>query len=173
MATRTADPICSLTVNFQVMFTCYRDVMRDFWRSQGGLLGEFASRFSGSSDLYSSAGRRPTASVNFITAHDGFTLADLVSYHTKHNEANGEANRDGTDDNRSWNYGAEARPPIRPSLICVTTNAGRWLPPCCSHSACPCSSVVTSLDARSGVTTTPTARTTRSPGSIGPLRTSS
>ena len=85
----------------------YRDVMRDFWRSQGGLLGEFASRFSGSSDLYQSAGRRPTASVNFITAHDGFTLADLVSYNTKHNEANGEANRDGADDNRSWNCGTE------------------------------------------------------------------
>jgi isoamylase len=85
----------------------YRDVMRDFWRSQGGLLGEFASRFSGSSDLYRSAGRRPTASVNFITAHDGFTLADLVSFDTKHNQANGEGNRDGTDDNRSWNCGAE------------------------------------------------------------------
>jgi glycogen operon protein len=85
----------------------YRDVMRDFWRSHGGLLGEFASRFSGSSDLYRCAGRRPTASVNFITAHDGFTLADLVTYNTKHNEANGEANRDGTDDNRSWNCGTE------------------------------------------------------------------
>jgi isoamylase len=85
----------------------YRDVMRDFWRSQGGLIGGFASRFSGSSDLYSGAGRRPTASVNFITVHDGFTLADLVAYNTKHNEANGDANQDGTDDNRSWNCGAE------------------------------------------------------------------
>jgi glycogen operon protein len=85
----------------------YRDVIRDFWRSHDGLLGEFASRFSGSSDLYSAAGRRPTASVNFITVHDGFTLADLVSYATKHNQANGEANRDGTNDNRSWNCGAE------------------------------------------------------------------
>jgi isoamylase len=85
----------------------YRDVMRDFWRSHDGLIGEFASRFAGSSDLYAASGRRPTASVNFITVHDGFTLADLVSYNAKHNEANGESNRDGTDDNRSWNCGAE------------------------------------------------------------------
>jgi isoamylase len=85
----------------------YRDVMRDFWRSHDGLIGEFAARFSGSSDLYGAAGRRPTASVNLITVHDGFTLADLVSYDAKHNQANGEANRDGTDDNRSWNCGAE------------------------------------------------------------------
>ncbi len=85
----------------------YRDSMRDFWRSHDGLIGEFASRLSGSSDVYRAANRRPTASVNFITVHDGFTLADLVSYDSKHNEANGEANRDGTDDNRSWNCGIE------------------------------------------------------------------
>jgi glycogen operon protein len=85
----------------------YRDVMRDFWRSHDGLLGEFAARFAGSADLYSAAGRRPTASVNLITVHDGFTLADLVSYDTKHNDANGDGNRDGTDDNRSWNCGTE------------------------------------------------------------------
>jgi isoamylase len=85
----------------------YRDTVRDFWRSQEALLGDFASRFTGSSDLYGGAGRRPTASVNLITVHDGFTLADLVAYDTKHNEANGEANRDGTDDNRSWNCGME------------------------------------------------------------------
>ncbi len=85
----------------------YRDSMRDFWRSHGGLLGEFASRFTGSSDLFAGGGRRPTASVNLITVHDGFTLNDLVSYDTKHNEANGESNRDGTDDNRSWNCGVE------------------------------------------------------------------
>ncbi len=85
----------------------YRDSMRDFWRSQPGLVGEFASRFAGSSDLFASQGRRPTASVNLITVHDGFTLADLVSYDDKHNEANGENNRDGTNDNRSWNCGAE------------------------------------------------------------------
>jgi isoamylase len=84
----------------------YRDTMRDFWRSHPGL-GGFASRFTGSSDLYRRARRRPTASVNMITVHDGFTLRDLVSYNDKHNEANGESNRDGTGDNRSWNCGAE------------------------------------------------------------------
>jgi glycogen operon protein len=85
----------------------YRDTMRDFWRSRPVGIGEFASRFSGSGDMYARARRRPTASINFITVHDGFTLRDLVSYDGKHNEANGEANRDGTDDNRSWNCGAE------------------------------------------------------------------
>jgi isoamylase len=85
----------------------YRDAMRDFWRSHPVGIGEFATRFAGSSDLYGTAGRRPTASVNLITVHDGFTLRDLVSYDDKHNEDNGEGNRDGTDDNRSWNGGAE------------------------------------------------------------------
>ena len=85
----------------------YRDTMRDFWRSHPVGLGEFATRFCGSSDVYATAGRRPTASVNLITVHDGFTLADLVSYNDKHNEANGEGNRDGTSDNRSWNCGTE------------------------------------------------------------------
>jgi glycogen operon protein len=84
----------------------YRDSMRDFWRSVPGL-GQFADRFTGSADLYAQGGRRPTASVNLITVHDGFTLADLVSYDDKHNEANGEDNRDGTSDNRSWNCGVE------------------------------------------------------------------
>ena len=85
----------------------YRDSMRDFWRSQKIGLGEFATRFAGSADLYGDDRRRPTASVNLITVHDGFTLRDLVSYDAKHNEANGESNRDGTDDNRSWNSGVE------------------------------------------------------------------
>jgi len=85
----------------------YRDTMRDFWRSHPVGIGEFATRFCGSSDMYSRARRRPTASVNLITVHDGFTLRDLVSYDDKHNEANGESNRDGTSDNRSWNCGAE------------------------------------------------------------------
>jgi len=85
----------------------YRDSMRDFWRSADVGVAEFATRFGGSSDLYGAARRRPTASVNLITVHDGFTLRDLVSYDAKHNEANGEDNRDGTDDNRSWNCGAE------------------------------------------------------------------
>jgi glycogen operon protein len=85
----------------------YRDNVRDYWRGCDQTLGELANRFTGSSDLYEATGRRPHASVNFVTAHDGFTLQDLVSYNDKHNEANGEDNRDGTDDNRSWNCGAE------------------------------------------------------------------
>ncbi len=87
----------------------FRDTLRDWWRSQDGRLAEFASRLCGSSDIYGdrAQGRRPSASVNIVTVHDGFTLRDLVSYDQKHNEANGENNRDGTDDNRSWNCGAE------------------------------------------------------------------
>ena len=85
----------------------YRDTVRDYWRGQPATLPEFASRLTGSSDLYESSGRRPVASINFVTCHDGFTLADLVSYNNKHNEANGEDNRDGTNDNRSWNCGVE------------------------------------------------------------------
>lgn len=85
----------------------YRDCMRDYWRGSDSMLAEFANRFTGSSDLYAGDGRKPTASVNFITAHDGFTLNDLVSYNEKHNEANGEDNNDGESNNRSWNCGAE------------------------------------------------------------------
>jgi glycogen operon protein len=85
----------------------YRDCVRDFWRGQDQLLGEFASRFTGSSDLYENTSRLPYASINFVTAHDGFTLNDLVSYNEKHNEANGEKNRDGESYNRSWNCGVE------------------------------------------------------------------
>ena len=85
----------------------YRDTMRDFWRARSNGVRTVASRFSGSSDLYADDGRSPYASVNFVTAHDGFTLRDLVSYDAKHNEANGEDNRDGTDNNRSWNCGVE------------------------------------------------------------------
>jgi glycogen operon protein len=85
----------------------YRDTIRDYWRGQERTLGQLASRFTGSSDLYENTGRRPHASINFITAHDGFTLEDLVSHNHKHNEDNGEDNLDGTDDNRSWNCGVE------------------------------------------------------------------
>jgi isoamylase len=85
----------------------YRDCMRDFWRGADSMLGEFAERFTGSPDLYQNDNRHPTASINFITAHDGFTLTDLVSYNDKHNEANGENNNDGESNNRSWNCGAE------------------------------------------------------------------
>ncbi len=85
----------------------YRDVVRACWRGEGGIIGDLAYRLTGSSDLYGHSGRRPYASINFITAHDGFTLQDLVSYNDKHNEANGEDNRDGTDANLSWNCGVE------------------------------------------------------------------
>lgn len=85
----------------------YRDCIRDFWRGENAGLGEFASRITGSSDLYEHTGRRPFASINFVTAHDGFTLRDLVSYNDKHNEENGEDNRDGESHNRSWNCGVE------------------------------------------------------------------
>ena len=85
----------------------YRDCVRDFWRGEDRTLAEFAFRFTGSSDLYESTTRRPNASINFITAHDGFTLHDLVSYNEKHNEANGEENKDGESHNRSWNCGEE------------------------------------------------------------------
>jgi len=96
--------------NFPVLWTewngVYRDIVRDFWRGRARL-GDFAYRFTGSADLYERDGRRPSASINFVTAHDGFTLADLVSYEEKRNEANLEGNRDGSDDNRSWNFGVE------------------------------------------------------------------
>ena len=96
----------------------YRDTMRDYWRGQPATLGEFASRLTGSSDLYEATGRRPIASINFVTCHDGFTLADLVSYNEKHNEANGEHNRDGESHNRSWNCGVEG-PTDDPEILAL------------------------------------------------------
>jgi len=96
----------------------YRDTVRDFWRGEPASQGEFASRFTGSSDLYESDNRLPIASINFITAHDGFTLADLVSYNDKHNKANGEDNRDGESHNRSWNCGTEG-PTDNPEIIAL------------------------------------------------------
>ena len=103
----------------------YRDSMRNFWRSQKtGGIGEFATRFAGSSDLYGRSRRTPSASVNLITVHDGFTLRDLVSYDGKHNEANGEANRDGTNDNRSWNCGAEGPTPD-PEVLALRARQSR------------------------------------------------
>jgi len=102
----------------------YRDSMRDFWRSHPIGIGEFATRFAGSSDVYAGRGRRPSASVNLITVHDGFTLRDLVSYDDKHNEANGENNRDGTDDNRSWNCGAEG-PTDDPDILALRERQSR------------------------------------------------
>jgi glycogen operon protein len=96
----------------------YRDTIRDFWRAEPASLGEFASRFTGSSDLYEGDTRRPTASINFVTCHDGFTLTDLVSYNEKHNEANGEEGRDGESHNRSWNCGVEG-PTDEPGVVAL------------------------------------------------------
>jgi glycogen operon protein len=102
----------------------YRDTVRDYWRGADRTMSEFAYRLTGSSDLYEGSGRRPMASINFITAHDGFTLADLVSYNYKHNEANGEDNRDGTDDNRSWNSGVEG-PTDDPQVLALRSRQQR------------------------------------------------
>ncbi|MCA1692984.1 MAG: glycogen debranching protein GlgX, partial [Actinobacteria bacterium] len=108
--------------NFPVLWTewngKYRDAVRDFWRGHGAGLAEMGYRLTGSSDLYQGDGRRPYASINFVTAHDGFPLADLVSYERKQNEANGENNRDGTDDNRSWNCGVEG-PTDSPEVLAL------------------------------------------------------
>jgi glycogen operon protein len=103
----------------------YRDAVRDFWRGEPNL-GEFAARVAGSADLYETSGRRPVASINFVTAHDGFTLRDLVSYNDKHNEANGEANRDGESFNRSWNHGVEG-PTEDPEVLAARAREQRNL----------------------------------------------
>jgi isoamylase len=113
--------------NFPILWSewngVYRDTTRDFWRGQASA-GEFASRLTGSADLYESDGREPFASINFITAHDGFTLADLVAYEQKHNDANGEDNNDGTDDNRSWNCGVEG-PTDDPEILALRARQTR------------------------------------------------
>ncbi|HEU5362302.1 MAG TPA: glycogen debranching protein GlgX [Gaiellaceae bacterium] len=113
--------------NFPILWSewngIYRDTMRDFWRGAAPLR-DFASRFGGSADLYEQDGRRPFASVNFVTAHDGFTLRDLVSYNEKHNEANGEENNDGTTDNRSWNCGVEG-PTDDPGVLALRARQSR------------------------------------------------
>ena len=116
--------------NFPVLWTewngKYRDTMRDFWRGAGGGIADFASRYAGSSDLYQEDGRHPSASINFITAHDGFTIADIVAYEHKRNAANGEDNRDGTDDNRSWNSGVEG-PTDDPAILALRARRQRNL----------------------------------------------
>ncbi|MCZ2344385.1 MAG: glycogen debranching protein GlgX [Bacteroidales bacterium] len=102
----------------------YRDVVRQFWKGDGGTVSEFATRICGSSDLYEHSGRRPYASINFVTCHDGFTLNDLVSYNHKHNDANGEDNRDGADDNNSWNCGVEG-PTDDPDILALRARQRR------------------------------------------------
>jgi isoamylase len=104
----------------------YRDALRGYWKGDGGLIGECARRITGSADLYEASGRKPHASINFITAHDGFTLEDLVSYNDKHNEANGEDNRDGHNENRSWNCGFEG-PSDDPAVLALRRRQKRNL----------------------------------------------
>ena len=150
----------------------YRDTVRDYWRGAERTLGEFAYRLTGSSDLYEGTGRRPFASINFVTVHDGFTLHDLVSYNDKHNEPNGENNQDGERDNRSWNMGVEGptddprdrRPARAPEAQLpghADAVAGRAHAPGGRRARA----------APSRGTTTPTTRTTRSPGWTGRTRT--
>ena len=150
----------------------YRDTVRGFWRGDDGTCSpSFATRSPARADLFDRRGRRPWASVNFVTAHDGFTLADLVSYNDKHNEANGEDNRDGHDDNRSWNCGVEG-PTDDPAILALRERS-RAQP--ARHAA----AVAGHADAAGrrrdrpharAATTTPIARTTRSPGSTGRRR---
>src|SRR5690606_24725150 len=122
---------------------------------------------SGSSDLYEHSGRKPYASVNFVTSHDGFTLRDLVSYNEKHNEANLDDNRDGENHNRSWNCGVEG-PTDDPAVRALRARQIRnFLTTLLLSQACRCCSPATSLDAPNAATTTPTVRTTRSPGTTG------
>ncbi|HXM67655.1 MAG TPA: glycogen debranching protein GlgX [Candidatus Acidoferrum sp.] len=102
----------------------YRDTVRSYWKGDEGVVGDLAYRLTGSSDLYAHSGRRPYASINFVTAHDGFTLQDLVSYNEKHNEANGEGNRDGNNNNRSWNCGAEG-PTDDPNILALRAKQKR------------------------------------------------
>ncbi len=146
----------------------YRDSVRDFWRGEPGTVGEMASRLTGSSDLYQADARRPVASINFITAHDGFTLRDLVSYNEKHNEANGEGGADGDSTNRSWNCGAEGETDD-PEVLALP---GRAAAQPAHHAAalaraCRCWWRATSSAGPRAATTTPTARTTRSRGRTG------
>ena len=145
----------------------YRDTMRDFWRGEASA-GEFTWRITGSSDLYQSDGRRPFASINFVTAHDGFTLRDLVSYNEKHNEANLEDNRDGTDDNRSWNCGVEGETDD-PEVLALRARQQRNFLATLLLSQGDADAPRRRRDrrARSTATTTPGARTTRSPGTTG------
>ena len=147
----------------------YRDTVRDFWRGEHATLPEFASRLTGSSDLYLSDGRRPVASVNFVTCHDGFTLADLVSYNDKHNEATVSGAPTAPMTTGRGTAAPRARARIRASRRCVTASSATSCLPCCCPRACRCCWPATSWAAPSRATTTPTARTTSCPGCTGRL----
>ena len=122
-----------------MLWTEWNGRYRDTMRTSGAppALADVAYRLTGSSDLYQSDGRRPYASINFVTCHDGFTLNDLVSYNDKHNEANGEGNRDGTEDNRSWNCGS-GPPTTSRSGTCASARSATSWPACCCRPGCRC-----------------------------------
>jgi glycogen operon protein len=149
----------------------YRDAVRRFWRGEPGRVGELATRLAGSADVFAARFRPPSRSINFVAAHDGFTLADVVSYATKHNEANGEGNRDGSDVNHSWNHGVEDRRTMPRSSPRADATFATCSPRSCARAAPPCSRWAMSWAAPSAATTTAMRRTTRSPGSIGRRRT--
>ncbi len=139
-----------------------------FWRGDPGMVGVLASRIAGSADIYQKAGKEPLNSINFVTCHDGFTLNDLVSYNEKHNEANGEDNRDGTDCNYSFNYGAEGEsddPAIEARQATADQEFHRHAFRLAGRAFL--SRGATSSGGRRKATTTPTARTTRYPGMTG------
>jgi isoamylase len=148
----------------------FRDTVRAYWKGDEGMAGKLAQCLTASGDRFNQRGRRPWASVNFISAHDGFTLADTVSYNDKHNEANGEDNRDGHSDNRSWNCGVEGPTDDEAVLALRARQQRNMLPRCCCRKARRCCWPATSSAARSRATTTPTARTTRFRGSTGTRR---
>jgi glycogen operon protein len=148
--------------NFPPLFAEWNDHFRDArrWLQQSVSLGEFARRFAASSDLFSRNGRQPAAAVNLITAHDGFTLRDCVCFNQKHNEANGEENRDGTNNNYSSNHGIEEQEAV---LMCLNGVGTAFMPcsrRCCWHRARRCCWRVTSMVIASTATITPIVRTT-------------
>ena len=145
----------------------YRDAIRRYWKGDGGQVAELAYRLSGSSDLYEMSGRRPFASINFITAHDGFSLQDLVSYNEKHNEANGENNQDGHNDNLSWNCGAEGPTEDRDVLELRRRQKRNMLATLLLSQGVPMCAAATRSAGPSSGTTMPTVRTTKSVGTTG------
>jgi hypothetical protein len=145
----------------------YRDVVRDYWRGEGGLIGDLAFRLTGSADLYQHNGRRPHASINFITAHDGFTLYDLVSYNERHNDANGENNQDGDRITEVGIAGLRATPTSRRFWPCACISAVISWRPCCCLKVCRCCWLAMKWAALSAATITPIVRTATSVGSIG------
>ncbi len=148
--------------------TKYRDTVRGYWKGDEGLMQDFAARVTGSGDVYDQRGRRPWAGVNFVTAHDGFNPDDLVSYNEKHNEANGEDNQDGHNDNRSYNYGAGgADRGCRRARGARAAEAEFPGEPVLLHGTPMLLAVARVSAAARAATTTAIARTTRSPGSIG------